>query len=170
LEKLSVKDDESISFESIRNKRYYPASLDKDLQKADLLILPFENFRDNRDLFAESTRDFYAYAKKDKRCNVDIAATDKTFNIIELHDSEISLPMLLLMEVVLPIAVNLISNFISERIEKYHCDKNKTPVAIHAAVEETKTKKVKRLDIECDASELPEVLKEVNKIFKKHDK
>ena len=48
--KLVTIDDTDISFEAMYTKEYIPKEYMDDIKKANLLIIPYENFREKGDL------------------------------------------------------------------------------------------------------------------------
>lgn len=80
--------DTDISFESIYKRSYVSADYLADIKRANLLIIPTENFRDDGDfLFPETTRDFLDYVRdfSDSQIIPDIVVDDENFQRIELH-------------------------------------------------------------------------------------
>lgn len=57
--KLEISDTD-ITFEKTYNKDYVPIEYIDDIKKANILLIPDENFRDEGDiLFPETTREFF---------------------------------------------------------------------------------------------------------------
>ena len=54
--------DSDLTFEKIYEKKYIPSKYLDEIKKANLLIVPNENFRKKGDvLFPETTREFFEY-------------------------------------------------------------------------------------------------------------
>ena len=84
--------DSNVTFEQIYKKAYIPVEYIDDIKKANLLIIPNEDFRDDGDvLFPETTREFFEFLKEEASDEIvaDIAISDEDFQRIELHSAVI---------------------------------------------------------------------------------
>ena len=90
--------DTDITFEQIYEKDYIPAEYLDDIKKANLLIIPNENFRDKDDiLFPETTRDFFDFIRESSGEEIvaDIAISDEAFSELNCILRLLKLPRLL---------------------------------------------------------------------------
>lgn len=93
-----------------------PAEEEAVARSADVLILPWEKFRDDRDLFPAETTGIVQFLREqlaDRR--VAIAATEDHYLEIHLHADEHRLPSILVSAVLLPLVINLVANYCSSR-------------------------------------------------------
>ena len=122
-DKVLTISDTDISFEQIYKKEYIPVEYIDDIKKANLLIIPHENFRDEGDiLFPETTREFFDFIKETSAEDViaDITISDEDFQRIELHSAVVEVATIIVESVVFNIALNLIASFLYDLIKKYH--------------------------------------------------
>lgn len=136
--------DSDLTFEKIYEKKYIPSEYLDEIKKANLLIVPNENFRKKGDvLFPETTREFFEYIQDHPNDEIvaDIAISDDNFQRIELHSAVIEVATIIVNVVVLPVAINMISNYLYDLIKKYHRKPEDTSARLKIISEETKTKK-----------------------------
>ncbi len=147
---LNVSDTD-ITFETLYQKPYIPKEYLPDITKANLLIIPNENYRDEGDiLFPETTREFLDFVI-DATCNAivaDIAISDEDFRRIELHSASIEVATFIVQYVVLPIATGIVASFLYDLIKKYHRKPEETSTKVKIIAEETDTKKCKMITYE----------------------
>ena len=163
--------DTAISFEQIYNKEYIPKEYIEDIKKANLLIIPNENFRDEGDiLFPETTRDFYDYIRDNANDGIvaDIAISDDDFKRIELHSAVFEVATIIVQYVILPVATSIVGSFLYELAKKHHRKPEDTTAKVKIITEETKSKKCKIITYEGPVSGIKEALDEAAKdIFSK---
>ena len=163
--------DTNISFEQIYNKEYIPKEYIDDIKKANLLIIPTEDFRDEGDiLFPETTREFYDYIRENANDDIvaDIAISDDDFQRIELHSAVITVATIIVKNAVLPIVTGMISAFLYDLLKKHHRKSEDTTAKVKIITEETKSKKCKTITYEGPVSGIKEALDEAAKdIFSK---
>ena len=162
---VNVSDTE-ISFEQIYNKEYIPMEYIEDIKKANILIIPNENFRDEGDiLFPETTREFYDYIKENADENIvaDIAISDDDFQRIELHSAVITVATIIVKYAVLPIATSMIATFLYDLIKKHHRKPEDTTAKVKIIAEESEKKKSKMITYEGPVSGIKEALDEAAK-------
>ena len=163
--------DTAISFEQIYNKGYIPKEYIEDIKKANLLIIPNENFRDEGDiLFPETTRDFYDYIRDNANDGIvaDIAISDDDFKRIELHSDVFEVATIIVQYVILPVATSIVGSFLYELAKKHHRKPEDTTAKVKIITEETKSKKCKIITYEGPVSGIKEALDEAAKdIFSK---
>lgn len=145
--KLEVSDCDT-TFDSVYQKEYVPQEYIDEIKRANLLILPYEEFRGEAcPLFPETTREFYDFLKEnsDERVLCDIAISDSDFNRIELHSAAIDVATIIVDSLVYEIAVGLIVSFLWELIRRYHREPENTSAKVEIIVQETKRKKSKKI-------------------------
>ena len=165
--------DSDLTFEKIYEKKYIPSEYLDEIKKANLLIVPNENFRKKGDvLFPETTREFFEYIQDHPNDEIvaDIAISDDNFQRIELHSAVIEVATIIVNVVVLPVAINMISNYLYDLIKKYHRKPEDTSARLKIISEETKTKKTKIISYEWPVSEVKETLEIATKEIFSEDK
>ena len=99
------------SFETILRKEYIPQEYIENIKQASLLILPYENYRDDLPLcFPEYTEELYRYLHSHSEISTEICVRDADFQILELHASIIKLGEFLIKDIIFPIVINLFSS------------------------------------------------------------
>ena len=165
--------DSDLTFEKIYEKKYIPSEYLDEIKKANLLIVPNENFRKKGDvLFPETTREFFEYIQDHPNDEIvaDIAISDDNFQRIELHSAVIEVATIIVNVVVLPVAINMISNYLYDLIKKYHRKPEDTSARLKIISEEAKTKKTKIISYEGPVSEVKETLEIATKEIFSEDK
>ena len=158
--------DSDVTFEKIYKKEYIPTDYLDDIKKANLLIIPNENFRDEGDvLFPETTREFFDFIREFPNDEIiaDIAISDEDFKRIELHSAVIEVAPIIVQTIVLPIALNIISSFLYDLVKKYRRKPEDTSAKVQIITEETTTKKSKKITYEGPVSGIKEVLDQAAK-------
>lgn len=158
--------DSDVTFEKIYKKEYIPTEYLDDIKKANLLIIPNENFRDEGDvLFPEITREFFDFIREFPNDEIiaDIAISDEDFKRIELHSAVIEVAPIIVQTIVLPIALNIISSFLYDLVKKYRRKPEDTSAKVQIITEETATKKSKKITYEGPVSGIKEVLDQAAK-------
>lgn len=158
--------DSDVTFEKIYKKEYIPTEYLDDIKKANLLIIPNENFRDEGDvLFPETTREFFDFIREFPNDEIiaDIAISDEDFKRIELHSAVIEVAPIIVQTIVLPIALNIISLFLYDLVKKYRRKPEDTSAKVQIITEETATKKSKKITYEGPVSGIKEVLDQAAK-------
>lgn len=163
--KFSVSDTD-ITFDEIYRKPYVPVEYMDDIQRANLLIIPNESFRDEGDvLFPETTREFLDFIRStgNEKVVPDIAISDEDFRRIELHSAAIEVATIIVQQVVLPIATGIVASFLYDLIKKYHRKPEETSAKIKIIAEETETKKSKMITYEGPVSGVKDALDQAAK-------
>lgn len=158
--KLVTIDDTDISFEAMYSKEYIPKEYMEDIKKANLLIIPNENFRGKGNLlFPETTPEFLDFLREDNNEIIaDIAIGDDNFQRIELHSAVIEVATIIVEYVVLPIAVGIVSSFLYDQVKKHRRTADDTTANVQIIVEETKRKKTKKIIYKGPVSEVKDTL------------
>lgn len=165
--------DTDVTFEKIYEKDYVPIEYLNEIKKANLLIVPNENFRKEGDaLFPETTRELFEYIQdhSDESVIADIAASDESFQRIELHAAAIEVATIFVTVAVLPVALNILSNFLYDQIKKLHRKPEETSAKIKIFTEETKSKTTKMISYEGPVSEVKDTLDSAVKELFSEDK
>lgn len=155
-----------MTFECVYRKPYIPMEYMEDIKRANLLIIPNENFRDDGDvLFPETTREFLDFIREvnDYEIVADIAISDEDFQRIELHSAVIEVATIIVQQVVLPIATGIIASFLYDLIKKYHRKPEETSAKVKIIAEETDTKKSKMITYEGPISGVKDALDQAAK-------
>ena len=162
-------ENSDLAFESLKVKPYFPTTLQEDISKANVLLIPLENFRNGIDaLFPENTDDFLQFLKCNESLGLipDIVISDEQYKKIEMHCDWLFLGIVLVEYVALPIFINILSNYLYDKI-KNNKIKRDSIVEIEINVEETKTKKTKRIRYKGAADDVKKSLDDITeKIFK----
>lgn len=158
--------DSDVTFEKIYKKEYIPTEYLDDIKKANLLIIPNENFRDEGDvLFPETTREFLDFIREFPNDEIisDIAISDEDFKRIELHSAVIEVAPIIVQWVVLPIATSMIASFLYDLVKKYRRKPEDTSAKVKIITEETETKKSKMIMYEGPVSGVKDALDQAAK-------
>lgn len=158
--------DSDVTFEKIYKKEYIPTEYLDDIKKANLLIIPNENFRDEGDvLFPETTREFLDFIREFPNDEIisDIAISDEDFKRIELHSAVIEVAPIIVQWVVLPIATSMIASFLYDLVKKYRRKPEDTSAKVKIITEETETKKSKMITYEGSVSGVKDALDQAAK-------
>lgn len=84
-------------------------------RSADILIVPWENFREMDALFPDGTTEFYKLLKKKTDKTVSVAIDRDKFHEVALHANEWRLPTLLVGGILLPI----ISDVLADQVKQW---------------------------------------------------
>ena len=158
--------DSNITFEKIYKKEYIPMEYLNDIKKANLLIIPNENFREEGDiLFPETTREFFDFIRETagKEIIADIAISDEDFQRIELHSAAIEVATIIIESVLYDIAVGLVCSFLYDLLKKYRRKPEETSAKVKIITEETETKKSKMITYEGPVSGVKDALDQAAK-------
>ena len=132
------------TFESIKSKPYYPLAYDSDIQESSLLILPL--IENQMVLFPEITNELLDYLSDNgSSFKTNIVISDEDYQKVEKHCDWIELGILLVRDIVLPLAISLIANFVYDRIKKLNKKDDEVSTEVEIIVEQTKTKKSKKI-------------------------
>ncbi|MCD7835162.1 MAG: hypothetical protein LUG83_00580 [Lachnospiraceae bacterium] len=138
-------EDTAISFESVYKEAYFPKDLLSEIGKANMLIIPEHLVRENVSeyVFPETTREFLGYAQE-KASDVfvpDIAADDDSFEKLELHSAVVTVATFIVTSIVLPIALSIVANFLTDEIKKHHRKEGELMAKINIIVADDKGNK-----------------------------
>lgn len=158
--KISIQGVET-NFENVHEKMNYSKEIIKEIEKANVLILPHPNgYKDHdKPLFPEETRDFFFFAKEQSAGTdavVDICASDEDFQELELHADLVILPTILLSTFVYPFVVNMISSYV---YEKARTRNKEIKIKVDLVVEDDG--KSKKISYEGDPDKFESVMKSI---------
>lgn len=159
---IEIKDS-NVSFFDIYNKEYFPNEYENEIKQANILLLPYESFRDySKPIFPEGTYDFFEYLQEANKSNVvsDICISDEDYIELELHADLITLPLLIVEYAVFPIVTGLISSYLWN---KMNIRKNNLKVKVDMTV--TEGEKSKHITYEGDANKFAETLESAKNNF-----
>lgn len=125
-----IKDSE-LTFEKVYKASYAPN--DPTIKDANLLLLPYQNFRDGIDYcFTEYAEEFLGYINQsgENTVKADIAITDDKYRVIEMHSVLLDIGKIILVSGVLPVALGLLTNYVYDKLKKLHEDKENVNVRV----------------------------------------
>ncbi|MCT4477730.1 hypothetical protein N0U24_11255 [Peribacillus frigoritolerans] len=157
-----VVQESNLTFSDIYSKPYFPKEYEEDIKKANLLLLPYEGFRDlKKPVFPEETMKFYKFLKEydNEQLVGDICISDEEYAELELHADLITIASIIVMSGVLPVAVNVISNYLSEKLKS-----RKTELKVRVDITVVDGAKSKSISYEGDADKFEETMKAANDI------
>lgn len=158
--------DSDITFDKIYKKEYIPQEHISDIMKANILIIPYETYKEEKEVcFPETTIEFYDFIKANSNDEIilDIAISDDKFQRLELHSATINVATVLVTYIALPIATSMIASFLYDLVKKYRRNNEETSAEVSVIVEETKTKKSKKIMYKGPVSGVKEALDEAAK-------
>ena len=139
------------------SRDYVSESLKGELQKAEVIFVPLEAFRDvPEELFPAQTTDFFHYVQDHLPTDIaaEIAISDDDYTEIALHANEVTLASLVVQAGVLPILTGIIANFITTKLMSR---KENTQLTIKIYVEK-KNGDVLKLDYSGPAKDFKEIV------------
>jgi hypothetical protein len=111
--------DSSISRKYLIGRPWVEAALQASLSAADVVFVPWEQFRDiEQPVFPSGTIELFRALQDSDVAPLtsEIAVPDELYSEVALHADIIFLPTLLVSSVVVPVAVNLISEWLKKRL------------------------------------------------------
>lgn len=89
-----------------------------DVERADIVIVPFENFRGIQFAFHQNTPHLFQYIKSGANgFEVEICADDEEYLEVALHGQAIRIGTIIATYVAIPIVVNLLSSYIYDEMK-----------------------------------------------------
>lgn len=128
--------DGKYTFSDIYQKDYTPHEIIDVIKQADILILPYEGFRDRSDyLFPEETFKLYDYIKgaiqvQGESLTVEICSSDEEYKELELHADVINIANIIVNSSVYAIVVGIITSYLYDKLKKYNKKDINTNVSI----------------------------------------
>lgn len=128
--KETIIRDISLSFEDIYLKPYTPKSNIDEIKKADILLIPYEGYRETKGyFFPECTDEFFRFLKNyDEELLVDICISDDEYQTLELHSDLINLAMLIIPSASWTIVINMVSAYLYDAVKKLNRSANEINV------------------------------------------
>lgn len=171
-EKTLTVEDCSETFETIYEKEYFPKELLTEIKQANVLLIPDYIKKEDKEVyvFPECTQEFLEYLKDNDSDGIepDIAIDDKGFAQLELHSSAITIATTVVKGIVLQIVINMISNYLYDKVKKMHREKKEVSAKVNIiATEEGKGSKM--ISYEGPVSEIKEALNSAVKDIFKND-
>ena len=158
---MKTKIEESfISFKSIKSKSYYPLEFDDEIQSSDIVILPYNEIDV---LFPEVTTELYKFLKESDKIRTSISISDEEYKKVEKHFDWIELGLFLVTSVAFPIVTGLLSNFLYDKLKTLNKKDDEVAADIEIIVEETKTKKSKKITYKGPVKEMKDFLEKTSK-------
>jgi len=155
--------DGKYKFEDIYHQPFVKSQILKKIRQADILILPYENFRGRTEyLFPEDTYAFFDYLSeqlKETGLVIEICSTDEEYKELELHADVINIADIILNYTILPLVINLVSNYLYDKLKKYN--RKNINTNINLTVE--KNGRSKKIHYEGSIENFVEVMKSISK-------
>ena len=126
IEKIDFKLEEYIE------KYIQTEYIKKELKKSDLILLPYENFRDQEGpLFPENFIKFYDYCKENLiNYDVEICIEESNYKEVVLHSNYLDLGKWLIKNIATPVIVGLVIGYAQETIGADKLDKTNIKLEI----------------------------------------
>lgn len=154
-------EDSDMTFERVYDSPFTPD--DEAIRKANCLIIPNIEFRKGVEYsYSEYAEDILTYMKENG-LNIDIAATDEIFQPIEMHSLLIDLGVFLVMDVSLPILINLSSSYIYDKLKQWHNKDAEVRVEYIDQKEDGSSKSIKYSGPAKDFDSIIEAIKKLEK-------
>lgn len=119
--KVTITDD-LLTFKDLYNKDYFPSEHIDSIKKANILLIPYERFRDvDYPIFPEETSVFFEYLNsnlKETDIVADICMDDEHYRELELHADAVNIPIIITTMVALPIVLNITSAFLYDKYKQ----------------------------------------------------
>jgi len=115
---FTVKDTPK-NFSYWLSRPYVSATLKQDLDKANLLIVPTENFREkDGPFFPNGTEDFLDFLRSNSREGLvpDICIDDSQYQVIALHNALVVIGGVVVSALLAPVVVDLVAEYIKRKI------------------------------------------------------
>lgn len=151
--------ESKMNFQGIYSKPYFPKDLEQDLKNANLLLLPYEGFKTTTGpVFPEQTMEFYKFMKSFDSNDLigDICISDEDYAELELHADLITLASMIVTMGVLPMTINLISNYLDRKIQERNY---KTDLKVKVDITVVDGDKSKSISYEGDANKFEKTIK-----------
>ena len=160
-ETLTIKNSLE-TFETIYEKEYFPKDLYAVIKEANVLLIPDYIKRGDSEgyVFPESTQEFLEYLKENASDSIrpDIAIDDDGFKKLELHSATITVATFVVQNIVLPMIVSLVSNYLYDQAKKMHREKKDVSAKVNIITTNEAGKKGKMISYEGPVSGIEEAL------------
>jgi len=134
--------DSSENFDTWINRKYISEELKNNLRKAHILLVPTEGFRErNIPVFPVKSEELFTYIRNTLPSDfkVDMCIRDEDYRELALHADSVILADLVVTALVFPILVDIIGEYIKQKILKYK-EKRRVKVSLTVVDEEGKSK------------------------------
>ncbi len=151
--------DVELRFADVYEKPYFATEYFEEIKKANLLVLPSENIRENvGPVFPELTSDFLRYLRTHagEGVIVDIAVDDAHYQKLVMHSWPVALATLLIREEILEQTTKLVVGFLKEVAKKNNRYENEMDAFVNIIVEGEET--CRKIMFSGRVSELEEAL------------
>lgn len=127
-----------ISFETVLKDENLSQARISELKKYQMLFLPVRKYhKEEGYFFHNATRDFYLICKNESPNNhFDFCTEKNSYKELTLNGNELFLGTFLIKNVVIPIFINLFSNYIHEKLKN-----NDDKVSVNIIIENEEAKK-----------------------------
>ena len=108
------------NFDYWMNRDFIRSGLKEKLKSANLLIVPFEGFREySGPIFSSGTEAAYGYLRKNSgnSLHVEICISPEDFKTLSLNSNIERLGKFVIASVVLPFALNLLASYVFQKIQ-----------------------------------------------------
>ena len=112
-------EDSSISRCQLQDKRWLDAALRESLGKANVVILPWENFRElDVPVFPVGTADFYQAIRNSAISELlpELAVVDAQYSEVALHADLVNTPTLFVTSFVAPVVTKFVADWLARRL------------------------------------------------------
>lgn len=162
--------DSDISFEALFVQENIDDETMLRARNANILFLPDSNIREGIRAFQGQTLSFYKYAlSKEEYGKVELFENSGQERVLSLHDHNIFLPTMLASSVVLPVVLNLVTNYLYDLCSKSR-DQGNLNVNFKIIIENQEKGISKQLVYQGPVQGLKNTLKgiDVDKLFEDH--
>lgn len=157
---ITIIDDKE-TFNSIYSKTYVPLKYIEKIKKSNVLLLPYENYRDAVSyFFPEFTMEVYRYLNSNDKINAEICIGDDEYKTLELHSEVIIIPIMIINDVVLPIVLSMIAAWLYDKAKSMNKKVEDISTNVNIIVE--KNDKSKRIVYKGTVKNFYEVIKTIN--------
>lgn len=129
--------DSSLTFASVYESDYAPK--DPALKDANMLLIPYCNYRPGIEYcFGEYSEEFLSYVRENEneRIKVDIAISDERYQAMEMHSLLLDIGIFLVKDIILPVALGVLSNYVFSKVNSMHEKKENVNVRVEIIAQE----------------------------------
>lgn len=132
---MIFENDSNVTFEKVYESPFSPNN--SEIKDANMLLLPYKDFREGVEYcFTEYAAEFLHYLKSnDDGVIADIAICDEKYCVIEMHSLLLDIGIFIATNVVVSAAVNILSNFVYDKIKSLHEKKENVNVRVEIIVQ-----------------------------------
>lgn len=168
-ENSKIQITDGMLFSEIYQKSYIPINLIDEIKEADILLLPYEGFRDRNDfLFPEETYRVYQYFLdniKDTELKLEICSSDEEYKELELHADVINIVHIIVNSTAYAIVIGIITNYLYDKLKDYN--KKSADVNVNVNITVESNGKSKMISYEGSIENFERAMKNLDKdIFK----